>query len=279
MNARRPHCSLAAGLALLAALAALGCGRETLHLVGTVERQSHEIAAPRSEKIVAIPVEVGQRVAAGEVVVQLDDEVAQLELQAQEARHAAAEANLAAAAREYERVRGLQRARVSSASDLDLAKRANDEAVALVAEQAARVAQARRTLADLTLEAPADGVVDQLPFEQGERVPAGGVAAVVLADVRPWVRLWLPARAVARLRPGAPAEVEIEGLSGRFKGRLEDVAREPEFTPHFALTERERANLVYEARVRLEDAPADLRPGLPATVRLRLAGEQRSGEQ
>jgi HlyD family secretion protein len=45
-----------------------------------------------------------------------------------------------------------------------------------------------------------------------------------------------------------------------------DVAREPEFTPHYALTERERVHLVYEARVAIEDSPTTLRPGIPAEV-------------
>jgi HlyD family secretion protein len=84
------------------------------------------------------------------------------------------------------------------------------------------------------------------------------------------VRVWLPARAVARTKPGNPARIEIEGLDGRLPGRVLDIAREPEFTPHYALTERESAHLVYETRVVIDEAPEGLRPGLPARVRLRL---------
>ena len=52
------------------------------------------------------------------------------------------------------------------------------------------------------------------------------------------------------------------------RGSVLDVAREPAFTPHYALTERDRVHLVYEARVRLLDAPPGLRPGLPAEVEI-----------
>jgi hypothetical protein len=45
-----------------------------------------------------------------------------------------------------------------------------------------------------------------------------------------------------------------------------DISREPEFTPHYALTERDRVHLVYETRVRIENAPPQLRPGVPAEV-------------
>jgi len=247
-----------------------GCGGSRLDLVGTVERTSIEVTAPTSEEIVEVPVRVGQAVAAGDILVRLDSEVGELELQAAEARHAAAEANLAAAQREFERAEGLSRARVGTAQALDAARQDRDEAQALLAERAAQAAQARKHLADLTLRSRVDGLVDQLPFEVGERLAVGGVAAVVLAGEEPWVRVWIPARAVVRVRPGDPAEIEVEGLAGRLAGRITDVAREPEFTPHYALTERERANLVFEARVVIEGAPEDLRPGIPATVRIPL---------
>ncbi len=268
MKAGPRRCALLVLLPVLAPLA--GCGVETVELAGTVERKALELAAPVSAVIVDLPVEAGERVAEDEVVVQLDTEVAEAELRAYQAAREAAQAALVEAEGEHERVEGLRKARVSTAQDLDSAVRKRDEALALVAEKEARIAQAEKRLEELTLRAHLAGVVDQLAFEEGERVPAGGVAAVVLADEAPWVRVWLPARAVARTGPGATAEIEIEGLDRRLRGRVVDVAREPEFTPHYALTERESAHLVYETRVRIEDAPEGLRPGLPARVRLRL---------
>jgi HlyD family secretion protein len=62
--------------------------------------------------------------------------------------------------------------------------------------------------------------------------------------------------------------VRIDGLSEPLEGRILDIAHEPEFTPHFALTERDRVHLVYETRVEISHAPANLRPGLPAEVTL-----------
>ena len=261
---------IVASILALGLLAAAGCGRGSVELAGTVERKTLELAAPVSAEIVEIPVEVGEPVAAGEVVVQLDTAVADAELRAGEAAREAAEAGLKEAEGLYERAVNLRKARVSTAQDLDTAERRRDEALALVAEKEARIAQAQKRLDELTLRAHLAGVVDQIAFEVGERVPAGGVAAVVLADEAPWVRVWLPARAVARAQPGSEAEIEIEGLDRTLAGHVTDVAREPEFTPHYALTERESAHLVYETRVEIDDAPDDLRPGLPARVRIRL---------
>lgn len=258
-------------LVLVAALAVLtvSCRSEKVfRLAGTIERTTLEVAAPISEVIVTIPVTPGQRVEAGQVLIQLDSEVAEAETRAQEAALAAANAGLAEAEGEFARVEQLRARRVASVKELDRARRGRDEALATAAEREARLTQAKKRLADLTIRSHAAGVIDQLPFEEGERVPAGGVAAVLQTERQPWVRIWLPARAVALVTQQARAEVRIEGFGDSMSGKLADVAREPEFTPHFALTERESAHLVYRARVVLTDAPEDLRPGLPAQVKL-----------
>jgi HlyD family secretion protein len=265
---------LSAAAALLCLLAAAfwvsGRQGETLDLVGVVERKNVELVAPVLEEIVERPVAIGQPVAAGQVVIRLNNEVAELELQAAEASRAAAMANLSQLQQEFARSEGLTLAHVTARRDLDVARRGRDEAAAVLAERNARVAQARKRLRDLTVVSKVDGVVDQLPYEVGERVPAGSVLAVVLARENPWVRVWLPVRAMSRIRAGMPARVVVSGLDGALEGRLQDIGRVPEFTPHYALTERERDHLVYESRVVLLGAPADLRPGLPATVSLPL---------
>ncbi len=248
------------------------------HLVGTVERTTLEIAAPVSEEIVEIAVERGDRVGKGAVLVLLDSSVAEAELRAFEAAQAAAAAALVEAENEFQRIETLRARRVTSPQEFDRARRKRDEAMAIVAEKEARIAQARKRLDDRTIRAHGSGVIDQLPFEEGERVPAGGVVAVVQTDEEPWVRIWLPARAVTRLTESASAEVEIEGLDEQLAGTLVDVARESEFTPHYALTERESAHLVYQARVVLTNAPGDLRPGLPARVKLILPKRKKAAD-
>ena len=240
-----------------------------MELAGTVERKTLELAAPTSEILVDLPLPVGEAVQPGQVVVQLDTEVSEAELRAHEAALEAAQAALVEAEGVFARQTRLQKSQVVSRQALDGARRGRDEAVAAVREREARIAQARKRLEDLTIRAHAAGVVDQLPFEVGERAPAGGVVGVVLGG-EPWVRVWMPARAMARIRLGDEAQVRVTGLASRLSGRITYLAREPAFTPHYALTERESAHLVYETRIRLVDAPADLRPGLPARVELRL---------
>jgi len=181
---------------------------------------------------------------------------------------AAAHTAVFVAREERARVQELRRKRVASQQQLERSELAFDEAKARLDEAEALAAAADKRRRDLDLTSPVNGVVDQLPYDEGERVPAGAVLVVVLADGKPWVRVWIPETSYVRVLPGTPAEIRIDGIAGVLRGNVLDVARESEFTPHYALTERDRVHLVYETRVEIEDAPATLRPGLPARVHI-----------
>jgi HlyD family secretion protein len=233
-----------------------------------VERTLVELTAPAAESIVALAVARGQRVAAGDVLVQLDKTYALADIARAEANVASARTGVFVAEQELERARELRRTRVASQQQLERAELACDEARARLREAEALAVAAQKRTRDLDLVSPVDGVVDQLPFDAGERVPLGSVLVVVLADGNPWVRVWVPETSYVRVLPGTPAQVRIDGFAGVLRGSVLDVARESEFTPHYALTERDRVHLVYETRVELLDAPESLRPGMPAQVRI-----------
>lgn len=255
---------------LALAFLAAGCGPADgrVRLVGTVERTLVEVVAPVSEVVTELPVERGARVAPEQVLARLDPTLANVEVARAEAALAGARTAAGVADIELERTLELRRGRVSSPRDVDQARLAHDEADARLREAMAVLAAAHKRKGDLVLTAPVAGTVDQLPFERGERVPAGAVLAVLLSDEAPWVRVFVPETAVAEVRAGTRARVRVDGVAAPLDGRVLDVAREPEFTPHYALTERDRVYLVYETRVRIEDAPAELRPGVPAEVDL-----------
>lgn len=143
-----------------------------------------------------------------------------------------------------------------------------DQAKAALAEAEALADDARLTLERLVLRATRDGVVDSLPVEAGDRPDAGQVIAVLLADGAPYARVYVPAAVRAKVTPGTPATVTVDGVDGVFRGRVRTVAAEAAFTPYFALTERDRGRLSYLAEVTLDEAEAGGLPtGLPVEVR------------
>lgn len=265
----------------LAAAVLLGCADDdgAIRLVGIVERTLIEVSAPVSETIVAVHVARGDPVKAGDALVHLDPILAEVEVTRADAALAAARSGVAVARHDRKRALELRAGRATSEQALERAELAHEEAVAREREARARLAAAQKRRNDVILTAPVDGVVDQLPFDLGERVPAGAVLAVLLADGAPWVRVWLPETSFVHVAPGTPAEVRIDGIEGPLRGRVLDVAREPEFTPHYALTERDRVHLVYETRVEIVDSPAELRPGVPADVVIGTASSGAPEEQ
>ena len=134
----------------------------------------------------------------------------------------------------------------------------------------AALAAAQATRSDLVLTAPVRGIVLGRHAEIGEVVAPGTPVLTVGESTKPWVRVYVSPPDAARLTVGAPAVATLDDLPERtFPGRITSVATKAEFTPRVALTEDERADLLFAVRVELEDSTGMLKAGLPVTVRLR----------
>lgn len=142
-----------------------------------------------------------------------------------------------------------------------------DQAHATLAEAEATLADARLAMERLTLRAPRDGVVDAIPYKQGDRPPPGAAVIVMLVDAAPYARIHVPQSVRLRVRVGTTAEVRVDGLDRAFQGEVRAIASEAAFTPYFALTERDRSRLSYLAEVELTETEArELPSGLPVEV-------------
>jgi len=137
-----------------------------------------------------------------------------------------------------------------------------------VASARASLAASRAVADDMVLLAPVDGLVLSRNAEPGERLAAGESAVTLGETASPWVRVYVPTRSLPRVRTGQRATALLDGFPDRpIPGRVIAIDPDAEFTPRVALTERERADLVFGVKVALEDSTGLVRPGLPATVR------------
>ena len=138
-----------------------------------------------------------------------------------------------------------------------------------VANAQAALASAQATRSDLVLLSPVNGIVLGRHAEAGEVVPPGTPVMTVGESAKPWVRVYISPADAARLTVGDPAVATLDDLPGReFPGRIVSLATKAEFTPRVALTEDERADLLFAVRVELDDSAGTLKPGLPVTVRI-----------
>jgi HlyD family secretion protein len=141
---------------------------------------------------------------------------------------------------------------------------------AQLAQANAAVAQVTATLANMTLRSPFDGVVTVRSREPGETVPAGASVLTVMNRDDRWVRIYVPETRIGAVRLGGPATITTDTYRGKsYPGTIAYIASEAEFTPKTVQTKEERVKLVYAVKVRIDmDKSYDLKPGMPADVRL-----------
>jgi HlyD family secretion protein len=211
----------------------------------------------------------------------------------------AAEATLELAEAEFQRTQELHRGGVASQAEFDRARSARDEARAardaagerlhlleagsrreqiLAAQQAAAAAQAalaaaRTRLGELVLVAPISGVVLLRNFEPGELALAGQPVLTLGNPDSLWLRAFVAAPRITRVRLGAPVAVQVSGDRRRFPGRIAEIATRAEFTPRAALTEEERANIVFAVKIALAPSGGALKAGVPADALIEAARE------
>jgi HlyD family secretion protein len=217
------------------------------------------------------------------------------EIEAAQSALEAAKAQAKLAAAEAQRVESLFKSNVASQADVDRAEAARDAAAAsrdesarrlalleagtrreqvTAAEKAteaarAQLAAARSRARELVLVAPITGVVLLKNLLPGE-IAQPGVPVVTLGNPDSlWLRAYIAVPRLGEVKLGAPAEVTTPGAPGkRFPGRVVEIASRAEFTPRAALTEEERANLVFGVKIALAPSNGTLKAGLPAEARI-----------
>lgn len=218
------------------------------------------------------------------------------EVAAAKANVAGAKAALAKSMANYTRVKSLMAANLTSQAALDDALANRDEhlaalnntqeqllqlingtriedlaiAEAVLTSSLAMLASEEKKLSNLTITAKRDGILDNLPWNLGERVTAGSPVAIVLAGKAPFARVYIPEPYRVHVNIGDSLTVHVDGIVKPIVGNVRWIATEPAFTPYYALNQAERANLMYLAEIMLPDSASDLPSGIPAQVVLPL---------
>lgn len=116
-----------------------------------------------------------------------------------------------------------------------------------------------------TIRAPRSGTVTRLPAHVGE-VAAPGQTLLALADLRELeMTAWVLERDLGQVRVGQRVTVAAEPLPGLdFPGIVASIKPSAEFTPRNVQTARDRQNLVFGVKVRVDNPDGSLKPGMPA---------------
>jgi HlyD family secretion protein len=148
--------------------------------------------------------------------------------------------------------------------------RPNEVRAAQAEVEAARASldAALQSASDLTLTAASAGMITGRHVEPGEILAPGEPAVTIGSIGTPWARVYIDQRLLPRLAIGDTVVATLDAYPDRrFTGRIVALNDRAEFTPRVALTEDERADLLFGVKVELEDTANMLKAGLPISVR------------
>ena len=260
-------------------------------MAGTVEIREVRLSPLASGRLERLLKDEGDSVRAGDTVAVLYQPGLEAMIDQRRALAGAASARTAEiraavadserAANDLARARVLRAQGITSPQDLDRAQSAASATAARLqsVRAAVRESEAARAAVQVTeaireqlvLIAPADGIVLTRFAERGEMIVAG-VPVVSIGLVKaPWVRAYVGERFVARLKTGMAVKLHVDGYPNTpFGGHVTEIAPRAEFTPRAALTERERADLVFGIKVAIDDTGGRLKAGMPVRVEIPL---------
>lgn len=132
----------------------------------------------------------------------------------------------------------------------------------------AELAIQQHDLNQLTIKATRDGILDSLPYNQGERVPNNATVAIIQAQQTPYARVYIPEPYRAHIRPQQSFQVKVDGIEHTYSGKLRWISVDPAFTPYENMSEADRSRLVYLAEITLSDNAKSLPSGVPVQVQL-----------
>jgi HlyD family secretion protein len=125
---------------------------------------------------------------------------------------------------------------------------------------------AELALDDQRIVSPVDGIVLVKVYEIGEVVPAGAAVAIVGDTADYWVRIFVPEGSINLLKLNQPADVFLDGIKQPYLGVVSYVSPKAEFTPRNVQTEEERVTQMFAVKVRLQNPPPVIHPGVASDV-------------
>ena len=259
---------------------------ETVRLQHDVDRASSQVAAQRDE---VAKLEAGTRV----------EEISRARAEVEAAKAQADDLE-----RTYRRLRPLAEKNLIAPEQIDQARAKADAAqarlqaavqelrLALAGPRKEDIAAARsklkaseaelaltgQKLADASLYAPSDGIIQNRILEPGDMAfPQKAVFTLALIDPV-WIRAYVPETNLGKLFPGMTVQVVTDSFPDKpypaWIGYISPVA---EFTPKTVETAELRTRLVYQVRVYVCNPRNELRLGMPATVIIPLNQSRQSG--
>ena len=219
-----------------------------------------------SGTLIELPIEIGDTLAAGDLLARLDQSSFDLEVQQAQANLVQAQANERNAAANYERVKDLYSNRNASRNDLDSARANSESAGAQVraAQKSLELSQLNRSYARLTAER--DCSVASVDVELNENISAGAQVALVNCGDGLEIELAIPESLIASITKDTNVSISFSAIPNTtFSGKVTEIGiSSASGAPTFPVT------------VAIDEKDERLRSGLAADVTFQFMNTGRS---
>ena len=270
------------GAALLAlSLFISSCGNRSNAVSGTIEVDEVHVGPRSPGRVEKIFAQEGDRLRAGQPIVQVDaaELKARRDLAEAQINTAIHDADAHAAQLEFlrddaKRQQDLLKRKVVSPTDAeraDSAARAEEKALEAakmrVVQARAQLADIDAQLAEMQVTAPAESVLEVLSVKVGDVLPANREVATLLLPQHLWVRVYVPEPWLGLIKIGDHVRARVDSFPDKdFDGIVEQINRQAEFTPRNVQTVEDRIRQVFGVKIRLPNNDDRLRAGMSADV-------------
>lgn len=233
---------------------------KVLELTGSVDAVQTAVIASKVEgRVAELRAENGDRVAAGQILLKLEDSDYVNALAGRQAVFDKARSNLATIKADYERSVKLFESGAISRSDLDNVINGLKAAEADEAAASAALAAAREALGNTEVTTPVSGVVANRSAKLGQMLEAGTPVMIVQDISSVNVLVEVQQKDLNLLRIGQSAVVEVDTYPGKqFPGRVAVI--NPAADP---------SARVFETKIKVENRDGLLKAGMFAEVSIR----------
>ena len=264
------------------------------------------VSATTMGRVTRLAVQEGQRVKAGQFLLEIDPRSLAGQLERGEASVAAARSSLQQAISAVEQARAtLDLAQQTLKRQQDLSKdglttrealeRAQNEVTVRevelktrqqevqtreqqIKQEQAGLSTTRYNLSQVTINSPMDGIVTRRNIEEGENVVVGtmnnaGTVLLTVADMSAiQAEIEVDETDIPNVAIGQPAVVTIDAVPDRmFKGRVTDIGNSPIQAAAQAPATGQRQATNFKVVVTIEDQVPDIRPGFTCTAEITTA--------
>ena len=131
------------------------------------------------------------------------------------------------------------------------------------------VKKAELGLSKLIIKSPASGQVLYQNVQLGQVVNPGTTLATILDPDDLWIKIYIPGAKLSQIKMGGTVSIVADAYpDNMFKGEIQYISTQAEFTPKNVQTKEERTTTVYAVKISIIEGKDQLKAGMPADVTL-----------